>query len=198
MTVRSHTEWPVLFREESYVVVNAEGKVVGYEILAGGTDVEWVEVREGTSEGFELVLRDVGGLGEGARSEDVVPDLVGHLLNSDTQWSRGLSLDVRYNWKSSAKTEVPSEGCKRTVQKVSDGIIAHIDRRVTEALDQELRVPRQPRTKPIGSRASPLVQPVQSRLESVSGLNTICFHLLQEPGRLSTKPVSYNQRNSLT
>jgi len=59
VTVRSHTEWPVLFREDSRVVINAEGKVVGYEVLAGGTDIEWVEVREGTSESFELVFRDV-------------------------------------------------------------------------------------------------------------------------------------------
>jgi len=84
----------VLFREESLVVINAEGEVVGYEVLPGGTDVEWVEVREGTSESFEFVFRDVGGLGEGARSEDVVPDLVGHLLNCDTQHPRGLALDV--------------------------------------------------------------------------------------------------------
>ena len=136
----------MLFWEESYVIVNAEGKVVGYEVLAGGTDVEWIEIREGTSESFEFVLRDVGGLGEGARSEDVVPDVVGHLLNGDTQWTKGLSLNVGYNWKSSAKTKMPSNEFKRTVQKVGDGIIAHIDRRVTETLDQELRIPGQLRT----------------------------------------------------
>ena len=94
MTVRSHTEWPVLFWEESSVVVNAEGEVVGYEVLPRGTDVEWVEVREGTSESFKFVFRDVGGLGEGARSEDVVPDLVSHLLNSDAQQPGSLALDV--------------------------------------------------------------------------------------------------------
>jgi len=108
VTVRSHTEWPVLLREDSRVVINAEGKVVGYEVLAGGTDIEWVEVREGTSESFEFVFRDVGGLGEGARSEDVVPNLVGHLLNCDTQRPRSLALDVGYNWKPSVKTKVSS------------------------------------------------------------------------------------------
>lgn len=104
MAVRSHTEWPVLLREDSHVVVNAEGKVVGYEVLAGGTDVEWVEVHEGTSESFEFVFRDVGRLREGARSEDVVPNLVGHLLNCDTQQPRSLALDIGYNWKPSVKT----------------------------------------------------------------------------------------------
>ena len=94
VTVRSHTEWPVLFREDSSVVVNAEGEVVGYEVLPRGTDVEWVEVREGTSESFKFVLRDVGGVGEGARSENVVPDLIGHLLNCDAQQPRSLALNV--------------------------------------------------------------------------------------------------------
>lgn len=96
------------------------------------------------------------------------------------------------------RTKCHLPGFKRTVEEVGDGIIAHIDRRVTETLDQELRIPRQPGTKSIGSRASPLVQPIQSRLETVSGFNAICFHLFQEPGRMSTKRGSHNQRNPLT
>ena len=97
MPVRSHTEWPVLLREESDVVIDAEGKMVGDQVFAGGTDVEWIEVREGTSQRFEFVLRDVGGLREGARSEDIVPDLVGHLLDNNPQRSWGLAFDVGYN-----------------------------------------------------------------------------------------------------
>jgi len=109
MTVRSHTDRPVLLGEEGDVVVNAEGKVVGNEVLARGTDVEWVEVGERTLQGFEFVFRDVGGLREGTRSEDIVPDLIGHLLDGDTQKSRGLALDVGCNWESSIKTKMPSE-----------------------------------------------------------------------------------------
>ena len=48
---------------------------VGDEVLARGTNVEWIEVGEGTSQAFQFVLRDVGGHGEGVRSENVVPDL---------------------------------------------------------------------------------------------------------------------------
>ena len=39
----------MLLREESGVVVNAEGKVVWDQVLAGGTDIEGIEVGEGTS-----------------------------------------------------------------------------------------------------------------------------------------------------
>ena len=118
MTVRSHTQRPVLFGEEGDVVVDAEGKVVRDEVLAGGTNVEWVEVGEGTSESFERVFRDVGGLGEGPRREDVVPDFVGHLFDSNTQRSRSLAFDVGYDWKSLVKdymaTRIGSnEPCKR-------------------------------------------------------------------------------------
>jgi len=89
---------------------------------------------------------------------------------------------------------------------VRDGVVAHVDGRVTEGLDEELLVlgdwdgvmsarptyvdqgaqetdPWNARAETVRSRASPLLEPGEDALEAVPGLGEVGVHLGDEAGR---------------
>ena len=101
---RSNTEWPVLLREVGDVVVNAESKMVGDQVLAGGTDVKWIEVkthRKVSTLSFET-------------SEDSGPEVRTSSRTSSVICSKiipkgpGVLPLMLANWEPSVKTETPS------------------------------------------------------------------------------------------
>jgi len=65
---------------------------------------------------------------------------------------------------------------ERTLKKVGDGIVGHVNRRVRERLDEELLVPRDPRSETVRPRASPLLEPIENCLESVPRLREVGVH----------------------
>lgn len=67
------------------------------------------------------------------------------------------------------------------MEKMSDSVVRHVDGRVRKRLNEELRVPRNPRTKTVASRARPLLEPSEDTLESISGLGEVGVHSSKEP-----------------
>jgi hypothetical protein len=69
------------------VVVQEEGQVVRDQILAADTDVEWIKVLKVSLHAFEGLLGNARFghklVGHLYPAEDVVPDLVNHLLGLD-------------------------------------------------------------------------------------------------------------------
>lgn len=73
------------------MVIKEEGEVVGDQILAAATEVERVEVLKLSPHVFEGLLGDarfgdevIGQLGS---AEDVVPDLIDHLISRDISFA---------------------------------------------------------------------------------------------------------------
>lgn len=140
--------------------------MVRNQVLATDTHIQRVPVLKVTTHALKGCLGDLGLLqnlvGQPSPAEDVVPDLVDHLLGGN------LALALR-----------PPE--EVSMQPWNDGVVAHVDRRVTQGLDQESRVERQLRTQAIGSRACPLVQPVQNTDEGISGLGRVGVEVVLDP-----------------
>ncbi len=85
MPIRTHTQGELVLREQRLVVVQAEGQVVVDQILGGGADVEGVEVLVLMLQRVHFFLRN-GRVGwPRPVAEDVLPDLVDHLIGSDAQ-----------------------------------------------------------------------------------------------------------------
>ena len=149
---------PVLAGEEGDVVVQPEGQVVGDEILAGDTDVEGIEVLELAAHRVESLLGDAGlgdqVVGQLGAAEDVVPDLVNHLLSANV-----------------ALTLLATE--EVLVQPVSDSVVGHVDGRVRKRLDKEVVVPRKLGAETVGTGASPLLEPADDALEGVLGVGVV-------------------------
>jgi hypothetical protein len=95
VAVGAHRPRPVFFREERCVDIHAESQVVGDEVLAGGSDVHGIEVGEFAPKSLSLFLSDRSILGERQVAEDVVPDLVGHLLRFYPKRANLASVDRR-------------------------------------------------------------------------------------------------------
>ena len=149
---------PVLAGEEGDVVVQPEGQVVGDEILAGDTDVEGVEVLELAAHGVESLLGDAGlgdqVVGQLGAAEDVIPDLVDHLLSANVALALLAAEEI-------------------LVQPVSDGVVGHVDCRVGKRLDKEVVVPRKLGAETVGTGASPLLEPADDALEGVLGIGVV-------------------------
>lgn len=162
MTVGSNCLGPVLLREQSSVAINPEGQVVRDKILTGRSDVERVEVVEVVLELSSLLGIDRAVGRELTVSEDVFPDLIGHLLRGNTKRTGVLAEHV-------------------FVEEVGDSVVGHVDGRVRERLDKPDRVPRELRTETVRSSARPLVEPIEDTLKGVSGLVLVSVELIKEP-----------------
>lgn len=162
VTVDPDSLGPLLLREESSVTVNPEGQVVGDKILTGRSDVERIKVVEMVLElsGLLGVDRAVGR--ELTVSEDILPDLVGHLLRGNAKRAGVLAEHV-------------------LVKEVGDSVVGHVDGGVRERLDKPDRVPREFRTETVGSSARPLVEPVEDTHKGVSGLVLVGVELIEKP-----------------
>ena len=75
------------------MVINAEGQMVGYQILSRRPDVEGIAV-EIEFQVVEMFLWDGHICGEGAIAENVFPDLIVHLGGFDSHLAWPLSLGV--------------------------------------------------------------------------------------------------------
>ena len=177
MPIRPHTAGPLVLGEKSSVVVQAEGQVVRDEVLCRGADVQRIEVAEFVLECVCLFLGKGGRFGEGAVAEDIFPNLVRHLVRCDTKRSRCRTLNVGYILSINDRLLIMG---RRTVEKLSNGVVAHIDGRVTKGLDKEGRIPRQFGTKSISPSTCPFIEPIQSLLESMASFRGIGIHLLQQ------------------
>lgn len=160
----------MFFGEDGGMDVDAEREMIVDQILAGGTKVHWVEVLEVVLELRGLLQRERSAFGVLTRTQNIVPDLIGHVFRSD------------------AKTTGPSPE-HVVVKQVRDSVVRHVDSRVRERFDQKFRVPRKLGPKSVRSSTRPLVQPVQNSLEPVSSLGKISVHLRQEPDMKSARPL---------
>lgn len=80
MTICPHRPGPVFLGEERRMAVEGECEMVRDEIFAGRSDIERIEVREGSLEGVNLFSSDALRIGEcrlGPGSKNVLPDLIG-------------------------------------------------------------------------------------------------------------------------
>jgi len=79
--IRAHTD----------VVVEEKGKVVGDQVLATTTEVEWVKVLELPPHGLESLFRNTrlrnNVVCQLSSAENIVPDLIDHLLRSDISFA---------------------------------------------------------------------------------------------------------------
>lgn len=75
----------------------------------------------------------------------------------------------------------------RTVKEVRDGVVTHVNRGITERLDQELLVPWHLGAQTEPTSASPLIQPIQRSFESMSRLTRVRLHILEQPVRESNQ-----------
>lgn len=140
--------------------------MVRNQVLATDTHIQGIPVLEVTTHALQGRLGDLGLLqdlvGQLPPAEDVVPDLVNHLLGSN------LALALR-----------PPE--EVSVQPWDNRVVAHVDRGVTQGLDKESRVEGQLRAQTVSSRACPLVQPVQNADEGILGLGRVGVQVVLDP-----------------
>lgn len=162
MTVDPDSLGPLFLREESSVTVNPEGQVVRDKILTGRSDVERVKVVEVVLELSGLLGVDRAVRRELTVSEDVLPDLVGHLLRGNAKRAGVFAKHV-------------------LVKEVGDSVVGHVDSGVRERLDKPDRVPREFRTETVRSSACPLVEPVEDTHKGVSGLVLVGVELIEKP-----------------
>lgn len=107
------------------MVVEEVRQVVGHQILSGDPEVDGVPILELLPHGVQFFFRDAALSGKRRfLEEDVVPDLVRHLLGADLEQVVG---------------PVAAEGV--ALQEVGDGVVGHVDRGVGEGFDEPLFVP---------------------------------------------------------
>jgi len=97
MAVRPYARRPLVFWEQCGVVIDAEGQMVGYQILSRRPDVEGIEVVEVGFQVVQVFLWDGRNCGEGTIAENILPDLIVHLRGFDSHLTWPLSLNVLCN-----------------------------------------------------------------------------------------------------
>mmetsp|Transcript_1029 Transcript_1029/g.3689 ORF Transcript_1029/g.3689 Transcript_1029/m.3689 type:complete len:473 (+) Transcript_1029:738-2156(+) len=142
------------------VVEDGERQVVGKEVLSGGAHVHGVPEVELLAQLGQHGLLDAAVGGVGGAEEYVVVHLARHLLRRDPGAALRLAVDV-------------------TLEEVRDRVVGHVDRRVAQRLDQPLLVAGQLRAQAVGTRAGPLVQPVDRPCQLLLRLGVERLHLLQ-------------------
>ncbi|KAH3661532.1 hypothetical protein OGAPHI_006380 [Ogataea philodendri] len=157
VTITSDTLWPELLLEQGNVTVDEESQVVWNQIFSRNRHVCWIEVFKLSSHDVKLFLRNVT-LNLVDVTEDIIPNVIGHLFNLDSKWSRNFSVDV-------------------LVEKMRHSVVGVVDSRVGKRFNKVLWIPWDSGSQTVTSRNSPVLQPVENTFKSVSALSAVCVQV---------------------
>jgi len=146
------------------VIVQGHGKMVPDEIFGRDSHVHGVPEVELIPEAVQLLLAYVRVLGlvESGSEEDVVPSVNIQMFRADAKRADFLSVEVVLS-----------------LELRGYSVVSHVNGRVRERLDNELLIPRDSGTQTESSRATPLLEPVQDKLEFVLGLGIVSFKFIR-------------------
>lgn len=162
MSVSTDAERPFSFGEKGGMDVDAEGEMVGDEILSRRSDVERIEVVILPLHHIYLLFRDCRVCRPRLITINIIPDCICHLFRCDTEGARRAAVDG-------------------ALEEVGEGVVGHVNGGVGEGFDEELWVPREFGAEAIRARASPFVQPGEDTFEAISGFRVVGVCFGEEP-----------------